>query len=271
VIMNILDQIVAHKRVEVAERKVLYPIPRLESSTLFQLPVKSLKSSLLDKSKSGIIAEFKRKSPSKGIINSDASVEHTTTGYVQAGASALSILTDAKFFGGSNEDLITARKNNSCPILRKEFVIDEYQIIEAKSIGSDAILLIAAVLDPLTIKQYTQLANRLGLVVLLEVHNEEELRTNLGTGVDLIGVNNRNLKTFEVSIETSKRLASLIPDSFVKISESGIDNPAAVHELRSYGYQGFLLGQVFMQQPQPEVTCKEFMEGLKKLAIAKTT
>jgi indole-3-glycerol phosphate synthase len=242
--MNILDQIVAHKRVEVAERKALYPIPMLESSTLFQSPAISLKSSLLDKSKFGIIAEFKRKSPSKGIINSNASVELTTTGYVQAGASALSVLTDAKFFGGSNEDLMSARKNNSCPILRKEFIVDEYQIIEAKSIGADAILLIAAVVDPQTIQKYTRFAHSLGLEVLLEVHDKEEVRANVDSGVDLIGVNNRNLKTFEVNIDTSKQLALIIPDTFVKISESGIDNPAAIQELREVGYQGFLLGQV---------------------------
>lgn len=268
--MNILDEIVAHKRVEVAERKALYPIPMLEKSTFFQLPTTSLKRSLLDKSKSGIIAEFKRKSPSKGIINSNASVEQTTMGYVQAGASALSVLTDAKFFGGSNEDLITARNNNSCPILRKEFIVDEYQIIEAKSIGADAILLIAAVVDPQTVTKYTRLAQILGLEVLLEVHNEEEVRANLDSGVDLIGVNNRNLKTFEVSTDTSRRLASIIPDTFIKISESGIDNPAAIQELREVGYKGFLLGQVFMQQEQPEIACREFRDALRKMTPIKT-
>lgn len=263
--MNILDQIMAHKRVEIAERKVLCPIPMLEKSTLFQSPTTSLKSSLLDKNKSGIIAEFKRKSPSKGIINSYASVEQTTAGYVQAGASALSILTDAKFFGGSNEDVLIARRANACPILRKDFIIDEYQIIEARSIGADAILLIAAVLDSQTVQKYTRLAQSLGLEVLLEVHNEEEVKANLDSEVDLVGVNNRDLKTFEVSIDISKRLASLIPDTIVKISESGIDSPAAIRELRDVGYNGFLLGQVFMQQNRPEVACREFMDALSKL------
>ena len=268
--MNILDEIVAHKRVEVAERKALYPIPLLEKSTFFQLPTTSLKSSLLDKSKSGIIAEFKRKSPSKGIINSNASVEQTTMGYVQTGVSALSILTDAKFFGGSNDDVLIARRANTCPILRKEFIVDEYQIFEAKSIGADAILLIAAVVDPQTIQKYTRFAHSLGLEVLLEVHDKEEVRANVDSGVDLIGVNNRNLKTFEVSTDASKRLASIIPDTIVKISESGIDNPAAIQELREVGYQGFLLGQVFMQQDQPEIACREFMDALSKVTPIKT-
>lgn len=268
--MNILDQIVAHKRVEVAERKVLCPISILEKSTLFQSPTTSLKSSLIDKSKSGIIAEFKRKSPSQGIINSHASVEQTTRGYVDAGASALSILTDTKFFGGSNEDVWIARRANACPILRKEFIVDEYQIFEAKSMGADAILLIAAVVDPQTIQKYTRLAQSLGVEVLLEVHDEEEVSANLESGVDLIGVNNRNLKTFEVSTHTSKRLASLIPDSYIKISESGIDNPAAIQELREVGYKGFLLGQVFMQQAQPEIACREFMDALRKITSVKT-
>lgn len=263
--MNILDKIVAQKRMEVAERKSVYPIMMLEKSTGFHSPTTSLKRSLIDKSSTGIIAEFKRKSPSKGIINSHASVAQTTTGYVQAGVSALSILTDTEFFGGSNEDLILARKSNSCPILRKEFIVDEYQIIEAKSIGADAILLIAAVVEPQTVKKYQQLAHSLGLEVLLEVHNEQELKANLDSEVDLIGVNNRNLKTFEVNTDTSKLLASLIPESFIKISESGIDNPATIQELRDLGYQGFLIGQVFMEQGQPEVACRDFMETLRRV------
>lgn len=267
--MNILDKIVAQKRMEVAERKSVYPITMLEKSTLFQSPTTSLKSSLLDKSSTGIIAEFKRKSPSKGIINSHAAVAQTTTGYVQAGVSALSILTDTDFFGGSNEDLIIARKSNSCPILRKEFIVDEYQIIEAKSIGADAILLIAAVVDPQTVKKYQRLAHSLGLEVLLEVHNEQELKANLDSDVDLIGVNNRNLKTFEVNIDTSKLLASLIPESFIKVSESGIDNPTTIQELRDVGYQGFLIGQVFMEQDQPEVACKNFMDALRRVTSVK--
>src|SRR5688500_15119050 len=146
--MNILDQIIAHKRKEVSDRKSLYPVKLLEQSIFFSSPTVSLKKYVQRKDKTGIIAEFKRKSPSKGIINAHASVERTTIGYMQAGASALSVLTDKQFFGGSNEDLVVVRKFNFCPIIRKDFTIDEYQIVEAKSIGADAILLIAAVLDP---------------------------------------------------------------------------------------------------------------------------
>src|SRR6187431_736395 len=197
--MNILDQIIEHKRKEVAERKSLYPVKLLEQSIYFSTQPVSMTKYIQREDKTGIIAEFKRKSPSKGIINAHASVERTSIGYMQAGASALSVLTDKQFFGGSNEDLTVARKFNFCPIIRKDFTIDEYQIIEAKSIGADAILLIAAVLDSKEIKQFTTFAHSLKMEVLLEVHNEEELKNNLEAGADLIGVNNRNLKTFEVS------------------------------------------------------------------------
>ena len=267
--VNILDQIIEFKRKEVAERKVLYPISLLEQAPNFALPVISLKASLLRDDKTGIIAEIKRKSPSKGVINANVSIERISKGYVDAGASALSILTDKEFFGGSNEDLITARKFNSCPILRKEFIIDEYQIIEAKSIGADAILLIAAVLSPEEVKQFTNLAHSLGLEVLMEVHDETELKKNVSAGVDLIGVNNRDLKTFTLSIETSKRLANLIPADVIKISESGIESPEAIMELKRYGFKGFLMGQTFMQNSHPEIAAMKFVTKLKKMESGK--
>lgn len=262
--MNILDQIIEFKRKEVTERKSLYPVKLLEQSIYFSSPTVSLKKYLLREDKSGIIAEIKRKSPSKGIINPHVSIERTSIGYMQAGASALSILTDKQFFGGSNEDLTTARKFNFCPILRKEFVIDEYQITEAKSIGADAILLIAAVLSSEEVEKFTAFAHSLGLEVLLEVHNEMELNSNLNADVDLIGVNNRNLKTFELNIETSKRLASMIPDRVIKVSESGIESPEAIIELKKYGFKGFLIGQTFMQNSRPEQAAMEFIKELKK-------
>jgi indole-3-glycerol phosphate synthase len=261
--VNILDQIIEYKRTEVEEQKFHFPMALLEHSSNFPRPVVSLKSALLKAGSAGIIAEIKRKSPSKGVINADVSIEHTSVGYVEAGASALSILTDRKFFGGSNEDLLAARKLNVCPILRKEFVIDPYQIIEAKSIGADAILLIAAVLSPKDIVGFTQLAHSLGLEVLLEVHNESELNANITANVDVIGVNNRDLKTFTLSIETSKRLASLIPSDVIKISESGIDSIEAIVELKGYGFKGFLMGQTFMQNSRPEQAAMKFMEELK--------
>jgi indole-3-glycerol phosphate synthase len=263
--MNILDQIIEHKRKEVEERKSLYPVKLLEQSIFFGSQTVSLKKYIQREDKSGIISEFKRKSPSKGVINAYASVERTSIGYMQAGASALSILTDKQFFGGSSEDLMTARKYNFCPILRKDFTIDEYQIIEAKSIGADAILLIAAALEPKRLKELGTFAKSFGLEVLLEVHDKEELDANLNAGADLIGVNNRSLKTFEVSIDVSKQLAPLIPKEAVKVSESGISSPETIIELMKFGYEGFLMGENFMKHSQPEKEAKEFIEKLNTL------
>src|ERR1044071_3705561 len=177
--MNILEEIIEHKRKEVEERKSLYPVKLLEKSIYFPSPSVSLRKYIQRPDKSGVIAEIKRKSPSKGVLNKNVSIERTSIGYMQAGASALSILTDKQFFGGNNEDLTTARKFNFCPIIRKDFTIDEYQIIEAKSIGADAILLIAAVLDPKLSQALTSFAHSLGMEVLLEVHDEQELKANL--------------------------------------------------------------------------------------------
>jgi len=265
--MNILDQIIEHKASEVSNRKSLYPTKLLEQSIYFQTPPVSLRKYVQRKDKSGIIAEIKRKSPSKGVINPYVSIERTSIGYMQAGASALSVLTDKNFFGGSNDDLAVARKFNFCPILRKDFTIDEYQILEAKSIGADAILLIAAVLAPKRVKEFATFAHSLGLEVLLEVHNEEELDANMDSGADLVGVNNRNLKTFEVSIEVSKRLAGLMPSDVVKVSESGIESVNTIVELKQFGYEGFLMGQNFMQHNRPEVACKEFIDDLNTVTL----
>ncbi len=264
--MNILDEIINDKHKEVEERKSLYPVKLLEQSIYFQSPVVSLKKYVQREDKSGIIAEIKRKSPSKGIINAHVSVERTSIGYMQAGASALSILTDSKYFGGSKEDLMIARKFNFCPILRKDFVVDEYQLIEAKSMGADAILLIAAALEPAKLASLATMARSLNLEILMEVHNEVELQNNLNAEVDLVGVNNRDLKTFKTNLEISKNLATKIPDQFVKVSESGIENPQTIIELRKYGYEGFLMGQSFMQTSRPEKACYDFGQELKKLA-----
>lgn len=268
--MNILDQILEHKRKEVDERKSLYPVRLLEQSIYFQTQPVSMRKYIQREDKSGIIAEIKRMSPSKGVINAHVSVERTSIGYMQAGASAISVLTDKKFFGGSNDDLTTARKFNFCPILRKDFTIDEYQIIEAKSIGADVILLIAAALESSQMKSFTSVAHSLGLEVLLEVHNKEELERSLDAGADLIGVNNRDLKTFNLSIEVSKSLASMIPKEVVKVSESGIESPDTIVELREYGYEGFLMGQNFMQHSVPEKACKEFIDELREKGRSKS-
>lgn len=262
--MNILDEIIALKKQEVEERKSLYPVKLLEKSIYFETTPLSMRKYIQRPDLTGIIAEFKRKSPSKGIINAYASVERTTIGYMQAGASALSVLTDKPFFHGANEDLTTARKFNFCPILRKDFMIDEYQVVEAKSIGADAILLIAAVLTPARAQALATFAHSFGMEVLLEVHDEAELQDHLNIGADLIGVNNRNLKTFDVSIDTSKRLAEKIPSGVVKVSESGISDPATIVDLRDYGYEGFLMGENFMKHSRPEVAARDFVKALQK-------
>jgi indole-3-glycerol phosphate synthase len=263
--MNILNQIIEHKRKEVAERNSLYPPKLLEQSIYFGSPTVSLKKYIQRSDKSGIIAEIKRKSPSRGMINNSVSVERTSIGYMHAGASALSVLTDKEFFGGSNDDLTIARKFNFCPILRKDFTVDEYQIIEAKSIGADAILLIAAVLSPVEIRQFAIQAKQMGLEVLLEVHSLEELKCSITDEIDLIGVNNRDLQSFNVSLDVSRDLAAHIPNLFVKVSESGIESPEAIVELKKFGYEGFLMGQNFMQHNRPEEAAKEFVRQLKRL------
>jgi len=263
--MNILDKIVEHKHKEIAKRKIQYPIELLEQSIYFDSETFSLKEYIIREDKSGIIAEFKRKSPSKGLINELADVEQVTTGYVQAGVSALSVLTDSKFFGGSYNDLAEARKHNNCPILRKDFIIDEYQIIGAKSIGADAILLIAAILDKAQVKRLSEFAHSLQLEVLLEVHNKKELNV-LNKNIDLVGVNNRNLKDFSVDINTSIQLSGLISDEFVKVSESGISKPESILKLRKHGYQGFLIGENFMKTKTPGIACKNFIKKLTSLS-----
>lgn len=267
--MNILEKIIAHKRTEVAERQSLYPAKLLERSIFFETPTVSLTKYLRRPDRHGIIAEFKRRSPSKGVINAYAKVEQTTIGYMQAGASALSVLTDEHFFGGKNEDLTTARKFNFCPILRKDFTVSEYQIIEARSIGADAILLIAAVLTPQEVRQLSAFARSLGLEVLLEIHDASELGHICDT-VDAVGVNNRNLADFSLDVQRSFELGAMIPNDFVKISESGLNDPATVVALRAAGFQGFLIGENFMKHSRPEEASKEFIATLATLERQRT-
>jgi len=266
--MNILEKIISRKKEEIAERKALYPQKLLEKSLFFEGKVVSMKKYIIDPEKTGIIAEFKRKSPSKGLINGTASVEQTTIGYMQAGASALSILTDKDFFGGSEADLGLARKFNFCPILRKDFIVDEYQIIESRSKGADCILLIAAALSPKRISELAVFAKSLGLEVLLEVHDGEELDQSINEHVDLVGVNNRNLKTFEVDIQTSLDLVKSIPDTFTKISESGLSDPSKLVQLKQAGFDGFLIGENFMKTIRPHQAAYNFMQQFRKLLAA---
>lgn len=266
--MNILEKIIADKYREVAEKSSILPVKLLEKSVYFEGKVVSMKKYVTNPDKSGIIAEFKRKSPSKGMINGSASIEQVSIGYMQAGASALSILTDKEYFGGTNEDLKIARKFNFCPILRKDFVVDEYQIIEAKSIGADCILLIAAALEPSKLKSLAAFAKSLGLEVLMEVHDGEELDRSLCDDLDLVGVNNRNLKTFEVSLDTSLSLVNQIPSSFVKVSESGISDPNTLIGLKKAGFDGFLIGENFMKSSRPEQAAYNFIKEYRKLLAA---
>ena len=268
--MNILDKIISQKQKEVAERKSLYPVKLLERSTFFNSPSVSFRKYLLREDKVGIIAEFKRKSPSKGMINKYADVERTSIGYMQAGASALSILTDTEFFGGKKEDLTIARKFNYCPILRKDFVIDEYQIIEARSIGADVILLLANVLNTQQIKQFAQFARSLGLEVLLEIRDKEELRS-VNEFIDAVGVNNRNLKDFTVNISQSFELSGLIPNDFIKVSESGIYSAKTIHELKDVGFKGFLMGEAFMKNSRPEIACADLIKEVNAYKNTLTT
>ncbi|NDG45640.1 MAG: indole-3-glycerol phosphate synthase TrpC [Flavobacteriia bacterium] len=261
--MNILDRIIADKKNEVALRKSLFPISYWEASPLFDRPLNRL-SSRLRSSHSGIIAEHKRRSPSKQTINTKLSVSEVVQGYDKAGACGLSILTDHKYFGGSLEDLNLARATTTLPLLRKEFIVDEYQLIEAKAQGADLILLIAAVLSREEIQTLSTVAQKLDLEVLLEIHNQEELEKSIMPSLDLLGVNNRNLKTFEVSLETSRALAPLIPDEFVKVSESGLSDIQSIKILQSIGYQGFLVGENFMKTTQPGSAAQEFISQLEK-------
>lgn len=258
--MNILDKIVKDKRQEVASKKKVLPLSYLVTSPLLDREVYSMSNSVA--TGSGIIAEYKRRSPSKQVINQKDGVIEVVSAYQQAGASAVSVLTDTKYFGGSMDDLLQARAHLELPLLRKEFIVDPYQIYESKAFGADAILLIAAVLSEVQLVLFSELAHRLGLEVLLEVHNEEELKRADLDHVDLVGVNNRNLKNFEVSLNTSKLLAPMIPDDKIKISESGISSVEAITELKKVGYQGFLMGENFMKTENPGSSASQFIKAL---------
>lgn len=257
--MTILDEIIAAKRHEVSERRDNRPVRDLEKSPLFERQVQSMANGILFGNKTGIIAEFKRKSPSRGVINDRVSLEEVTTGYFRSGAAGLSVLTDYPFFGGSDEDLLRARELNPIPILRKDFILDEYQVIETRALGADAMLLIAAALTPQNTSQLARLARSIGLEVLLEIHEEREL-DHLNADIALIGVNNRNLKDFVVDIEISLQLVSVIPPDYVKISESGIASPLVYRKLKNAGFQGFLIGENFMRTPDPVTAFSDFIQ-----------
>jgi len=269
--LTILDKIIANKRREVAQSKANITVRDLERFPIFGRETLSLRQRLLADDSTGIIAEFKRKSPSKGIINDKVRVTDVTRGYAEAGAAGLSVLTDQDFFFGTSDDLRQTRSvNPTTPILRKEFVIDEYQLWEAKAWGADVVLLIAACLTPGEVAKLAQRAHDLGLEVLLEVHDEEELAHSLTPHVDLVGVNNRNLKTFTVGVDVSLELADRIPGEFVKVSESGLGEAATIHRLHNVGYRGFLIGESFMKTPRPAEALARLVEALRPEKVLKT-
>src|SRR5580692_7129430 len=260
--MNILDNIITYKRGEVAGRKVAVPVSALEKSSFFFRPSLSLKAALRDPASTGIIAEFKRRSPSKGVINDKVAVAEVTRGYTAGGAACLSVLTDQRFFGGSDADLVIARVNE-IPILRKEFIMEEYQIVEARAIGADVILLIAACLTPGEVKKLAAFARGLGLEVLLEIHGEDELE-HICDETALVGVNNRDLKTFTVDIERSIRLSRRIPSGKLLIAESGISQAETIVRMKGAGFKGFLIGESFMKEADPAAAFRQFMSELQE-------
>ena len=258
---NILDTIVQYKVGEIQKAKAAVSVTELEQYPFFAREILSLKQSLLNPSLTGIIAEFKRRSPSKGLFHANADPVAITTAYTKAGAAGLSVLTDEHFFGGSKDDLLQARIND-IPVLRKDFIIDEYQLVEAKAIGADVILLIAACLTPSRVQSLAAFAKSLGLEVLLEIHHEEEL-DHICDEVDLVGINNRDLKTFTVDINISIRLSSKITSGKPKISESGISDVHTIALLKKHGFKGFLVGEAFMKEKDPAVAFTQFVEQLK--------
>jgi indole-3-glycerol phosphate synthase len=260
--MNVLDKIIAFKRNELKFRKTAFPIRSLENSPFFGRRMGSFYEAL-EKPGPSIIGEFKRKSPSKGVINIYSKVDEVARGYEEAGIRAMSILTDSEFFGGENSDLQKVAGFAKIPLLRKEFIVDEYQIIESKSIGASAILLIASVLNKKEISGFTKLASELELDVLFEIHDEKDL-DKLSGSIKIIGVNNRNLKTFEVNMENSMNLLSLLPAGSIKVAESGFKNSNDVNVLFSLGYKGFLIGENFMKYEDPGKAAAKFINDLKK-------
>jgi indole-3-glycerol phosphate synthase len=262
---DILSEIIAHKREEVAAQKERLPLSVLEKKlTTTHNPFYSLKGAL-ENSTWGIIAEFKRRSPSKGWLfqttnpdESGSGVKEVTTAYASAGASALSVLTDEKYFGGTMDDLRQATGGVTIPVMRKEFIVDEYQLFEAKLSGASAVLLIAAAITREECKRFTALASQLELEVLLELHDEGEI-DHIGPLNNLVGINNRNLGSFVTDLQKSFRMADLLPREAVWISESGISDPGIVKELRAAGYRGFLIGEHFMKSGNPGQSLKEFI------------
>lgn len=259
--MNILQKIVEQKRIEIAIAQKARSIESLQEMPFFYRPTISMSQSIMAEGSSGIIAEFKRHSPSKKWINQYADPVEVVKSYVDAGVAGASVLTDEQFFKGSLEDLVRVREAVNIPLLRKDFIVDPYQIYEAKANGADVILLIASILTPCQVSSLAEIAHQIGLEVLLELHNEAELG-HVNSEIEMVGINNRNLNTFEVDIEQSARMAAKLDDNFIKIAESGIDSPKTVSYFKEFGFDGFLIGENFMKSDNPGLACKNFIESI---------
>ncbi len=257
--MNILDKIVAQKKLEVEAAKKILSVEELQNNKLFSRTTLSLKESV--QNRSGIIAEFKRQSPSKGIISTIQNPLSVVSAYEKNGASGISILTDKEFFGGSKEDILAVRDHIDIPILRKDFMVDAYQFYEAKAMGADVVLLIAACLSPQQVSEFTALAHSLHLEVLLEIHTEEEL-LHFNTDIDLVGINNRNLKDFKVDLQHSVNLKNLLPAGTLSVAESGIYSTEDFVYLKEKGFDAFLMGEYFMKDENPGQKFEAFITDL---------
>jgi indole-3-glycerol phosphate synthase len=251
---DILKKIVSRKRKEVAERARDLPLPRLEERLNSAPATRGFVAAIeakIEGSEAGVIAEIKKASPSKGVIREDFRPAEIAASYQQGGAACLSVLTDRDFFQGSDEYLKEARAACSLPVIRKDFIIDPYQVYEARAMGADCILLIAACLDDPTLRELNRLAHDLGMDVLIEVHDAEELQRALPLDTRLIGINNRNLRTFEVSLDTTLGLLEQIPEERIVVTESGIHTPQDVKRMRDQQVHAFLVGEAFMRAADP--------------------
>lgn len=256
--MTILDQIIEHKKIEVRESKKIIPLAFLQDQAAYHRTALNFPKAI--RRGTGIVAEFKRKSPSKGLINGKALPQEITPAYELAGASAISILTDTTYFGGTFNDLLLARERIQIPILRKDFMVDEYQLHEAKAMGADVVLLIASALSVEKTNELAEKAKEIGLNVFLEIHHESELG-HFGQYIDVVGINNRDLKTFKVDIENSIQLAKSLPKNVPTVAESGISNVETVLKMKSEGFDGFLIGENFMKTENPGKSCQDFIKS----------
>jgi indole-3-glycerol phosphate synthase len=260
-----LDHIVAATRLRIADAKRSADLRRLEQDAEKHVP-RSFRRSLANKSRTGpaIIAELKKASPSRGLIRRDFDPEALARELEAAGAAALSVLTDEKFFQGSLDNLRRASASTTLPCLQKDFMVDEFQLLQARACCADAVLLIVAALSPAELNALAKKSRALGLDVLCEAHNDEELQQAVDAGFDLIGVNNRDLRTFKVDVNTALHLAEMIPDHVVSVAESGIDKGADIAQLRGAGYQAFLIGESLMKAESPGEALKSLLSEAER-------